>query len=330
MLLFSPYFIELLNTTVNIKSLCKEVSLIFALFMPLTAISFMVDNYLRICAKTSYAMFINILIALSNIILDYIFIVLFGWGLFSAALATCIGFSLGSIFGILPFLSKKLTLSFTLPKISFKTIKNIIYNGSSEFFSNISASLFGIIVNFILLKLSGEKAIAAYSILMYIDSFIVMMMSSICESLQPILSYHFARKDKSSIKTLLKMTILMLISFSLIILSLLLIFAEHFIRLFANSNEKAFIEFSLNALFYFCPVYIFAWFNLLCSSFTTAFNQPRFSLALSLTENLIFPTIFILTLPYFMGLNGIWLSPFMANLLLIFMAFIFLKKSIRF
>ncbi|PCM55430.1 MATE family efflux transporter, partial [Campylobacter sp. BCW_8712] len=91
----------------------------------------------------------NIIIALSNIVFDYLFIVVFGWGLFSVALATCLGIVLSGIFGIIPFLFQNLELKFSSLYINLRIFKNILYNGSSEFFGNISGSLYSIFANFV-------------------------------------------------------------------------------------------------------------------------------------------------------------------------------------
>lgn len=131
---------------------------------------------------------LNSFIALSNIFLDYLFIAVFGWGLFSAALASCISFSFGSFLGIYPFFTQNLQLKLGKFYLSFKNLKNIIYNGSSEFFSNISASIFGIFANFILLNLASAKAVATYSIILYIDNFITLLTLAMCEAMQSTLS----------------------------------------------------------------------------------------------------------------------------------------------
>ncbi|MCR2054199.1 MatE protein [Campylobacter helveticus] len=69
----SPLLIDLLDTTAQIQALCKEVALVFALFMPAISLHFALDNYLRICGKTAHAMIVNIIVAFSNVILDYLF-----------------------------------------------------------------------------------------------------------------------------------------------------------------------------------------------------------------------------------------------------------------
>lgn len=97
------FLIDLLAISESSKVKAKEFVSIFVYFTPLIMFYFALDNYLRICAKNMYSMLINILMALCNIFLDYLFIVVFGWGLFSAALSTCIGCKFNYNFGLFAF-----------------------------------------------------------------------------------------------------------------------------------------------------------------------------------------------------------------------------------
>ncbi|MFY4724819.1 MATE family efflux transporter [Campylobacter jejuni] len=325
----SPILISYLNVNDEIKIMAKECMLIFALFAPFTMLSFALDNYLRICGKATYSMVMNVIIALSNIVFDYIFIVELGWGLFSAALATCLGLVLGGIFGIFPFLFENLELKFSSLYMNLRIFKNILYNGSSEFFGNISGSLYSVFANFVLLKISNTQAVAAFSIILYIDSFIIMLIIAIGDAMQPVLSYNYAKKDFLRIKAIMKVAFFAGGILSLFSMIVIFIFGENLIALFAKENDQEFKNFAYTALMLFTFNYLFAWFNVLSGSFLTAFNKASFSLILSLSQNLFMPLCFLLILSYFIGLNGVWLSPFFAEFCVLILTWIFLKKIFK-
>lgn len=325
----SPILISYLNVNDEIKIMAKECMLIFALFAPFTMLSFALDNYLRICGKATYSMIMNVIIALSNIVFDYIFIVELGWGLFSAALATCLGLVLGGIFGIFPFLFENLELKFSSLYMNLRIFKNILYNGSSEFFGNISGSLYSVFANFVLLKISNTQAVAAFSIILYIDSFIIMLIIAIGDAMQPVLSYNYAKKDFLRIKAIMKVAFFAGGILSLFSMIVIFIFGENLIALFAKENDQEFKNFAYTALMLFTFNYLFAWFNVLSGSFLTAFNKASFSLILSLSQNLFMPLCFLLILSYFIGLNGVWLSPFFAEFCVLILTWIFLKKIFK-
>ncbi|MBK1973430.1 MATE family efflux transporter [Campylobacter sp. TTU-622] len=323
-----PLLIDLLNVSKEVKELCKEILIVFALFAPITMISFALDNYLRICGKTFYSMIINIIIALSNLFFDYLFIVVLGWGVFSAALATCIGLSLGGILGILPFLIQNLELKFTKLSMSFKEFKNIIYNGSSEFFNNISASLFSIFANLVLLHLVGVKGVAAFSIILYIDAFVISLLISMCDAMQPALSFNYAKKDIRRVKDLMKPILISAFIFSILMLVIILLFKENLVGFFSKDKDEEFLKFGTYALMIFSFNYLITWINTLSGSFLTAFNKPTLSLIISLNQSLFVPLILLFILPLFLNLNGVWLTPLIADFFVLFLSFFFLRKII--
>ncbi|WP_426715456.1 MATE family efflux transporter [Campylobacter coli] len=327
--LLSPVLIDFLDVNEDIKSMAKECMLVFALFAPFTMCSFALDNYLRICGKTTYSMIMNVIIALSNIVLDYIFIVVLGWGLFSAALATCLGLMLGGIFGIFPFLFQNLELKFSSLYMNMKIFKNIVYNGSSEFFGNISGSLYGIFANLVLLKISGTQAVAAFSIVSYIDNFIIMFIIAMGDAIQPALSYNYAKKDFSRMKDILKVMFFAGAILSLLSIAMIFVLGKDLVGLFTQENDQEFIIFAYMALMLFSFNYFFAWFNVLSGSFLTASNKASFSLILSLSQNLFIPLCFLLILSSIMGLKGVWLSPFFAEFCVLVLACIFVRKVFK-
>lgn len=261
--------------------------------------------------------------------LDYIFIVVLGWGLFSAALATCLGLMLGGIFGIFPFLFQNLELKFSSLYMNMKIFKNIVYNGSSEFFGNISGSLYGIFANLVLLKISGTQAVAAFSIVSYIDNFIIMLIIAMGDAMQPALSYNYAKKDFSRIKDILKVMFFAGAILSLLSVAMIFVLGKDLVGLFTQENDQEFIIFAYMALMLFSFNYLFAWFNVLSGSFLTASNKASFSLILSLSQNLFIPLCFLLILSSIMGLKGVWLSPFFAEFCVLVLACIFVRKVFK-
>ena len=288
---------------------------------------FAMDNYLRICAKNMYSMLINILMALCNIFLDYLFIVVFGWGLFSAALSTCIGLSLTTILGFLPFVFGNVELKFSKILFRLKTLLNIFYNGSSVFLGNISGSTLTIVANFLLLKLAGESGVVTFSIIFYIDTFIIAFIMSLCEGMQPALSSNYAKKDKARLKSLIFyiFATAFLLCFGVFIA--IMLWSESLITLFAEKTNQYFIVFSAFALSLYALNYCITWFNVCVSSFLTAFNKASYSLLLSLVQGFFAPLCSLFVLTYLFGLNGIWCAAFVGDLLCVALSFALLKRA---
>ncbi|AJC89480.1 MATE family efflux transporter [Campylobacter lari] len=318
-----------LGADTNLQELCTQYMQVFALFAPVTIIGFAIDNYLRICGKTYYSMIVNISMALINIFLDWLFIVVFEWGLFSAALATCLGMFCGVILGIIPFIFRNLILKFTKPSIQFKLLKNIIYNGSSEFFSNISSSIYTILANKILLEIAGNIAIAAFSIILYLSTFTYMLILAMCDAMQPALSYNYGLKNTDRIKALFKRMLLGSALLSLGVFFISFFYHENIVAFFNKNNDMEFLALASNALFVFCFSFLLNWFGDVGTSVFTSLDKPFYSFIVSMAQNLILPFLLLHILLNFLGLNGVWLAPFAADFIMIFVIAFLLAKTFK-
>lgn len=317
------FFLQFMKADEDINALCVEYARVFALFMPVISLSYAFDNYLRICNKGVYVMWVGIFFVLCNILLVYLFVAVLELSLFGAALAMCLGLSLQTFLSVIPFLSKKLILKFYKPKLEFKRFLRILYNGSSEFFGNASGSLFLIFANVVLLKLANSLGVATYAVILYIDTLIISVLMATNSSLQAPLSYFFAQNDKNKVSQII--TLLMLINaiFSLFAFVIISIFRSELAGLF--EKEDSFTVFASSAFLLFSFNYLFAWFNLLVSAILTAFDKPTLSLIVSLMTNLIVPLCFLAILPLFLGVSGVFLVSAFAEFIVLILSFYCLK-----
>lgn len=171
-LVFAKDIIFILIKDKQLADLSYRFAYVFILALPIIAPFFALDNYLRLCGKTNMSMWINIIVSIFNIILDAILIGYFKLGIEYAALSSILSMLIGTLIFLYPFIMKKVVLKFIKPKVDVKEILYIIYNGSSEFLSNISNSIMAIITNGFLLYYGGPVGVAAYSIVTMIIIFI--------------------------------------------------------------------------------------------------------------------------------------------------------------
>lgn len=322
----AEYFLRMITKDENIIRMSAAYIKVFALFSPTTMIFFAIDNYLKICEKIKYSMNVNIIVSTLNVILDWIFIVEFKWGIFSAALATCISITVGSIICLIPFLRNKLPLKFVKPKLPFSTIFNIIINGSSEFFSNISSNLYMIIVNITLLKISGIMAVTVFSIIMYVDTIANTITIGMSESLLPAISYNFGAKNLKKIVAIEKMLFGAGFIVSISVMFFMFFGGDKILHLFII-NDKELLGMAVYAMKIFSFSYVVSWISVIVSSLLTALNKPTFSLILAVCEASIFPIISLFILSKTMGLNGVWATVIVSGFLSASLSAIFLKVT---
>lgn len=321
--------VRLLGADAAVAALAVEYMRVYAIFSPLIMIFFAVDNYLRICGKVHYSMWMNVGISLGNILLDWLFLARFGWGIGGAALASCLCLALGTVLCFLPFLGRKLALRFTAPRVPLQVVGNIMANGSSEFFSNITGSVLMVLFNAVLLRISGSMAVAAFSIVMYVDTIVKSMLYGMTDSLQPAVSYNFGAGNRKRVFALEARVIGACFLVSVAVMVWMLTGGQSVSRLFVAAGEPELLEMSSRAMRLFSVSYLVGWFGLACGSFFTALNRPVFSLTLSFSQTLIFPTACLLALPAFLGLDGVWLTPLVSGTLAAVLAAFLLAATVK-
>lgn len=323
----APMLIKHLIKDTVLAQTAWEYIHIFLYFMPLIMPLFAVDNYLRICGKAKFSMYMNISIAILNIILDFIFLFVLRLDIRFAALATALSMVVGVGIAVLPFIRKKLTLQFTTPKIPLATIGGIFYNDSSEFFNNVSGSIMATVVNGFLLHLGGGIAVASYGIVIYIDTLLLMALYGIMDALQPPVSYNIGAGNHKKTHEFFRMSCIVTGTISFVFLIVMLVFPETIAKLFLEENTNDVLEMTKTALRLYAPAYLFLWLNMVISSFLTAMDKAKESLIIMLFRSLAFPAMCLLLLPNFLGVNGIFVTPSVSAALTCIIACVMWKKA---
>ena len=328
-LIFTKDIIFILIKDKELANLAYKFAYVFILFLPIIAPFFAIDNYLRICGKANMSMWINIGVSVLNIILDAIFIGYLKLGIEYAALASSLSMSIGTLILIYPFITKKVALKFTKPKIKIKEMLGIIYNGSSQFFSNISGSIMAIIMNSFLLYYGGAVGVAAYSIVMYIESLIVPMLFGMIDAVQPVFSYNYGAKNNKRIMTFFKITCTVALSISIVTMIIIFVFPDFLVRMFSSESDIAVIDMAKKALLLYAPSYLFTWFIMTVSGVLTGLEKATESIVLMSAESIILPLFSTLVLTQLIGVYGIFITPTISGAVSIVVSIILWRKCIK-
>lgn len=299
---------------------------VFAIFMPLCSVYFSTDNYLRVCGKVRLSMAINIVCSILNVLLDIILIVVLKKGLMAAALASCVSMSVGALWSLIPFLRNKLPLRFTKGRMAARQMATIMFNGSSEFFVSIAGSLFAIIVNVVLLRVGGATALAAASIVEYVESLTGMLIHSMTDALQPAISYCFGAGLMKRMKKIQRSVMAASAGLSVLAMLFLLTCGQYLLPLFIKDGDTALYELSLRAMQLYALSYLVRWITSTLSSYMTAVERPWHSIAISVMATLVYPLIFLAILVPLWNLDGVWILHFVAGIFSAVTAIIIVKR----
>lgn len=308
-ILFSaaPLLIQMMGARGTFAELAVQYMRVYALSSPLTTIIFAVDNYLRICGFIRGSMVINILMSVISAVLEFLFLGVFRWGVWAAALATCTGMFLCVILAFLPFFRGKAILRFCRPHFHLKLIRKILACGSPNFLNNIAGRITSILMNAILVRLGGATAVSIYGVLMYVDGFIQPLLYGMCDSLQPAVGYNWGAGKFSRVRAIEKCCFIASGIISLLTVLVIFLFPEQISKLFMANLGGQTLETAVFALQLFGITYITRWFSFATQSYMLAVEKSFHASAISVSTALIFPVILIAVL-WPLGLTGIWLN----------------------
>ena len=267
------------------------------------------QSYLIVAEKPKLALGVVVAAGITNMVLDFLFMAVFGMGIAGAALATGLSQYVAGVIPFLWFLSKKNTsaLRFTKTKFEVKPMLQACANGASEMMSSVSASITGILYNLQLMKYAGEDGVAAYGVVMYAAFIFLGVFNGYSQGSSPVMGYHYGAQNYREMKNLLKKSMVILASAAVVLTAVAVLLARPICAIFV-SYDAALLDMTTRA-FIICAIpFLFMWFNMYTSSFFTALNDGAVSAAISFMRSLVLPVICIILMPMIWELDGVWFS----------------------
>ena len=303
----APFLMRLLGAEGRLLSDAVSYMRVYALCSPVTTIVFAMDNYLRICGKIRFSMFLNICMSALIAGLEFIFLYYFRFGVWGAALATCLGMAASALVALSRFTGGRLQLKFRKPRFSASMIRQIIACGSPNFLNNIAGRVTSILLNTILLRVGGSTAVSVYGILMYAEGFIQPLLYGMCDSLQPAVSFNWGAGDRKRVAAIERCCFTASAVVSLASAAVLFLFPGQLAVIFIGETASAYYAMAVGALQLFALTYLIRWFSFAVQSYMLAVGNATGAALISLSFALLFPVILILAL-WPLGLTGIWLN----------------------
>ena len=293
--------------------------------MPAFILQFEFQCLFATANKPVLGLVITVMAGVTNAILDALFIAGFRWGLNGAAAATAIGQCVGGILPVIYFLRKNGSL-LRLGKMYFcgKELFQVCVNGFSEMLSNISTSVVSMLFNFQLLEYIGENGVAAYGVLMYVGMIFSATFIGYSVGVAPVISYHYGAKNVDELKSLKKKCLFIITVFSVAMFTVSLLLSNPLAYVFVG-YDPTLVKLIVHAFLIYAPSFLFSGFTIFISSLFTALNDGLVSAAVSFVRTLIFQVATVLLLPLLIGIDGIWWSFAVAEVLAFAVSFSLLQ-----
>lgn len=306
---------KLLGATEEMLPECLTYGRILLIGMVAFILQNSFQSFMVVAEKPKFGLGISISAGVTNMVLDFVFIYVFEWGVKGAAIATVISQVVGAAIPLVYFFRKNDTmLKLGKTKFELSPILKTCINGSSEMVTNLSMSLVNILFNMQLMEFAGADGVSAYGIIMYVGFLFVGTYVGYSVGSAPIISYHYGAGNKEELKSLFKKSLKLLGIIAIVMTALSEILAKPLASVFV-SYDKELLALTIKAIRLYALSYILSWFNIFASSFFTALNDGFVSALISFLRTLVFQVIMILVLPKLLELNGVWLSVVFAEVL---------------
>lgn len=264
-------------------------------------------------------------------ILDAVLVILLPheYKLIGAAIATGMSQVIGGVFPLVYFFRKNSSiLRLGKTSLDMKAIGKACVNGSSEFMSNVSMNIVAMLYNSQLMKYAGENGIAAYGVMMYVSLIFAASFIGYSIGTAPVIGYNYGAQNHKELKGLLKKSAIIIGIFGVCMVIAGEALAYPLAKLFVGYDAEL-TAFTVSGFRYFAVSFLFMGFAIFGSGFFTALNDGVTSAIISFLRTLVFQIAAVLLLPLVLGVDGIWISIIVAELMamLLSVAFIIGKRK---
>tara|TARA_Y100001933_G_scaffold40727_1_gene37342 strand:- start:4796 stop:6169 length:1374 start_codon:yes stop_codon:yes gene_type:complete len=302
--------------------------------IPFLALSMMANNNLRAEGKAKIAMIALLIPSVVNIVLDYIFIDVMDLGMIGAGWATTISY-LGSAGYIIYFyLAKKaeLKVKLVLFKLNKLIVSEIFKIGSVNLLRQGTISLLAIVLNNTLFYygnlqggMGGEIAISVYGLATRMTMFALFPLIGIAQGFMPIAGYNYGAKMYDRVNSVIKIALIYGFIIASFIGIILMVSSDLIPYIFTKDTKL--IKHAPNAIFWIFSATPVIVFHLIAPSYYQAIGKAIPALLLTLTKQGLFLIPFVLILPIYFGIEGVWYSFPISDIISAGICFYFLRKS---
>lgn len=302
--IFAGPIVKGLGATPDLYESAKTYLRFYSLFCIPNIIGIALNSFIRNDGNPKLAMIATFSGAITNIVLDYIFIFPLQLGLFGAAMATGLGQVVTVCIILIHFIRRQGQLRFGNVKLDFHIIKEFSSIGFPSFFAEAAFSIIIYLTNIALVKTVGEAGITTYSIINYLTTPIYLLLLGLAFGAQPLVSYHFGAKEQEAMMKYYRLTNQTNYLINVIFMAICYFFGRPIISIF--TQDPTIIEMAYIGLNIVNAAFIIIGLNLNTTIYYQAIEAPKYSNMICACRSIIFLPIVLLILTNLFGLYGIW------------------------
>lgn len=244
---------------------------------------------------------------ISNIVLDYVFVIVFGWGLGGAAFATALAPLITLIIASLHFVGHKERLHFSRITNIRAILRRIVVNGAGSGILELTSGLVILVFNAVILAVSDATFLAAYAIVANIAYVLKGVFAAFGQAAQPIMSYNYGAHAPGRTRETFRFSMFLTLAVSLLIYLLFCFFHVPLASLFASGEAEVLALGAFGIVLYFTSL-PFSAFNTILMYYFQSVESGRLATVLAIAKGVVFILIGLLLLYALLGETGIWLT----------------------
>lgn len=303
----------------------KEYYLIMLFELPMMVLVSTCGMYIRGEGNPAFIMFSNFFTMVLNIILDYIFVKHLNLGVKGVAWASLLSSGIVLFISVMYFVKKSKIFKFGAFHFKKDTVKEMIFNGSSEFIGELSMCISMTVYNYSVLKYAGVDGVAAFTIIGYVSYVFSMIIIGFGQGMVPIISFLFgARKNKLAEKV--RNTTMGFVAFAAVMVFVIMTCLSGWYSGLFSKNQEV-ISLVIPGLKIQMSSFLFAGINTIASFYFTAEGKAKESAVISSMRGLVILLIAILVLPLLFNITGVWMVSLTTEVITLFFSIFFLRKE---
>ena len=328
-LIYVDQIIPIFGGKGSLFDLAKTYYVIVMYGVPVLAFCMMSNNSIRAEGKPKNAMYAMLLPSVSNLILDYVFIKGFDWGMMGAAWATTLSYGVCASYIIYFFLSGKSSLKpdiqAFIPKIGL--VQEIASLGSVTLVRQAMVSITVLLVNNILFTLGGESSITVYAIISRMLMFATFPIFGITQGFLPIAGFNYGAQNWQRVRKSINISITYSSVMASLIFVAIFLFSDAIPSIFSKDiSVSDQTSVALRYVFMALPV---IGIQLIGAAYFQAIGKALPALLLTLSRQGLFFIPLLFLLPPHFGVLGVWMAFPLADLCSTIVTVYFLNRAIR-
>ena len=273
---------------------------------PFMVIGTILSMFIRVDGKPQVCMLVNIAGCILNLILDYLFVGVMGWGIQGSAIGSFLVQLVTVMIQLCYFFRAKAGIGFCSFQYDKTVNREIFLNGSSEFIGEMASAISMFTFNYVLMKYVGPEGVAAFSIL----GFVVYGYSMVCigfgQGISPLVSICWGAEEREIAFAIRKITNRLLLLAGVLLAGIFFFAGRKYAGVFGCGEIVA--EMVASGFRIYGITFVFMGYDVVNSMYFTSCGDAKSSALISSLRGIVFLLGFTLVLPTFFGMTGVWLA----------------------